>query len=156
MRTLRLKQLVNEILETLPKPHTQDVIEDVFVAIEHNAAWRKTYDELVYELGKASVNAWGGFWISHAEGRVGDERQPAARTSLLESYSRLATPAVKRNKKLKEPEALKAMHEHFQANRASLPATVRNHREVIVTLIMEGIAPEAAFSKALEKPMFAW
>ena len=87
---------------------------------------------------------------------MGDERQPAARTSLLESYSRLATPAVKRNKKLKEPEALKAMHEHFQANRASLPATVRNHREVIVTLIMEGIAPEAAFSKALEKPMFAW
>jgi len=156
MRTLRLKQLVDEVLETIPAPHTEDVIEDVFLAIEGNPLWRKTYDELVYELGKGAVNAWAGFWVSHAEGRVGDQRETAARSSLIESYSRLATPAAKRNKKVKEADALKAMHDHFLAHRASMPASIRAHREVIVTLIMEGIDAEAAFAKAVEKPMFAW
>jgi hypothetical protein len=156
MQTLRLKQLVNEVLESLPLPHTEDVIEDVFLAIERNPAWHKTYEGMVYELGKPAANAWTGFWISHAENRVGDQRETAARTTLLESYSKLAAPAPKRGKKVKEPEALKAMHEHFQANRANLPPSIRNFREMIVTLIMEGIEPEVAFSKVLEKPMYAW
>jgi hypothetical protein len=156
MRMLRLKNLVNEVLPTLPKPHTDAVIEDVFVAIEKNPEWRKSYDEMVYKLGKATVNAWAGFWVSHAEAKVGEERLTAARTTLIESYSRLGSPAPKRNKKMKEPEALKAMHDHFLANRASLSPSVREHRDVILTLIMEGLDPPAAFAKALEKPMFAW
>jgi hypothetical protein len=156
MRTLRLKQLVDDVLESLPAPHTEDVIEDVFHAIELNPKWRKTYDELVYELGKATVNAWAGFWIAHAEERVGEQRQTAKKTTLIESYSTLAKTTAKRPKKVKEPEALKAMHEHFAAHRASLPASIGDHRGVIVTLIMAGVEPEAAFATALEKPMFAW
>jgi hypothetical protein len=156
MQTLRLKQLFDEVLESLPAPHTEDVIEDVFHAIELNPRWRKNYDQMVYELGNATVNAWGGFWIAHAEGRVGDQRQTAKKTTLIESYSTLAKTSAKRAKKVKEPQALKAMHEHWTANRASLPASIRDHREVIVTLIMAGVDPEAAFAKALGKPMFAW
>lgn len=156
MRTLRLKQLINEVLDSLPKPHTDDVIEDVFVAIEQNVLWRKSYDEMVYELGKPVVNAWAGFWVSHAEGKTGENRETAGRTSLIESYSKLSAPAEKRAKKVKEPEALKAMHDHYLAHRETLPASIRDHREVIVTLIMDGIAPDVAFVKALEKPAFAW
>jgi hypothetical protein len=156
MRTLSLKRLVDEVLESLPAPHTEDVIEDVFHAIEMSPRWRKTYDEMVYELGVATVVAWAGFWIAHAEGRVGDQRQTAKKTTLIESYSTLVKTAAKREKKVKEPQALKAMHDHFAANRASLPASIRDHREVILTLIMAGVAPEAAFARALEKPMFAW
>ena len=63
-RSMRLKQLVDAVLVNLPKPHTEDVIEDVFLAIEGNAEWRKTYDRMVYESGKAAVHAWAGFWIS--------------------------------------------------------------------------------------------
>jgi len=48
------------------------------------------------------------------------------------------------------------MHDHFLAHRASLPADIRDHREVIVALIMDGIDVEAAFAQALEKPAFAW
>ncbi|MGZ5105423.1 MAG: hypothetical protein ACXWHB_13150 [Usitatibacter sp.] len=155
MRTLRLKQLVEEVLASIPAPHTKDVIEDVFAAIEHAPAWRKTYDEVVYALGKPTANAWAAFWISHAESRVGDERATATRTSLIESYSVLTERAPKRAKKVKKPEALKAMHDHFESNRASLPPSIRDHREVIVTLIMEGIGPEAAFAKAIEKPALA-
>lgn len=156
IRSLRLKQLVDEILDVIEKPHTDDVIEDVFLAIEKNEIWRKSYDRMVYESGKAAVNAWAGFWISHAEKRVGEARETAARTSLIESYSKLDKPAAKRNKKVKEPEALKAMHDHFLAHRDSLPAQVRDYREVIVALIMDGIGVEAAFTQALEKPAFAW
>ena len=151
-----MKQLVDEVLDTLPKPHTERVIEDVFAAIEQNAAWLKTYESIAYELGKPAANAWAGFWIAHAEGRIGDERETATRATLIESYYKLSNPMPKRNKKMKEPEALKAMHEHFQANRAALPPTVRDYRDVIVTLIMSGIAPDVAFAKALEKPMYAW
>jgi hypothetical protein len=152
---MRLKQLVDEVLESLPVPHTEDVIEDVFHAIELNPRWRKSYDEMVYELGNATVNAWGGFWVAHAEGRVGEQRQTAKKTTLIESYSTLAKAAAKRAK-VKEPEALKAMHDHFAAHRASLPPSIRDHREVILTLIMAGVEPEEAFARALEKPMFAW
>lgn len=156
MPNLRLKQLVDEVLDTLPKPHTEDVIEDVFVAIEKNPAWRGAYDRMVYESGKALVNSWAGFWISHAEKRVGDQRETAARSTLIESYSRLVKPAEKRNKKVKEPEALKAMHDHFLAHRAELPAQIRDYRDMIVTLIMDGIDTEAAFAQALDRPSFAW
>lgn len=156
MQTLRLKQLVDEARESLPEPHTEDVIEDVFLAIENNPVWRKTYDDIVYKLGKPATNGWAGFWISHGEGRTGDQRETATRASLIESYSRLVAPAAQRSKKLKEADAVKAMHDHFQANRESLPPTIRDHRDVIVTLIMAGVEPEAAFAKALEKPAFAW
>jgi hypothetical protein len=156
MRPPRLKRLVDEVLDSIPTPHTEDVIEDVFLAIEHNPAWRRSYDEVVYELGKPATNAWTGFWVSHAEGRVGDQRETAARTTLIESYSKLVTPAAKRSKKVKEPEALKAMHDHYIANRASLPNSIVDQRDVIVALIREGIDVETAFAKAVEKPMFAW
>ena len=156
MKSLRLKNLVDEVLEQLPTPRTEDVIEDVFLGIEANEAWRASYDRMVYESGKAAVIAWTGFWISHAEQREGDQRQTAARSSLIESYSKLDVKTPKRGKKVKEAEALKAMHEHFIANRATLPADTRDYREVILALIMDGIPTEAAFTRALEKPVYAW
>ena len=156
MKSLRLKNLVDEVLDRLPRPRTDDVIEDVFLGIEGNEAWRASYDRMVYESGKAAVIAWTGFWISHAEQREGDQRQTAARSTLIESYSKLDTKAGKRGKKLKEPEALKAMHDHFVANRATLPADTRDYREVILALMMDGIATEQAFAQALERPAYAW
>ena len=155
-RSLHLKQLVDTVLDTLPKPHTEDVIEDVFVAIEANSEWRKSYDRMVYESGKAAVHAWAGFWISHIEQRVGDQRELATRSTLIESYSKLVAPAGKRGKKLREPDALKAMHGHFVAHRASLGADIREYRDVIVALIMDGMAVETAFEQAVGKPAFAW
>lgn len=156
MRNLGLKQLVEEILERIPAPHTEDIVEDVFLAIEQNPVWRRSYDRMVYEAGKPAITSWAGFWIAHIERRVGEGRESAARSTLIESYSKLVTPEPKRGKKLREPEALKAMHEHYLANRATLPADVRDYREVIVALIMEGVGIEDAFARALEKRSFAW
>jgi hypothetical protein len=155
MRTASLKLLMEEVLRTLSKPHTEDVIEDVFCAIEKNPKWRKEYDALEYELGKGVVNAWGGFWIAHSEGRVGGEHLAAKRSTLIDSYSRLAKGAKSKHKKLKEPQALEIMSEYFFANRESLPATIRKHRVLIVELIKEGFPVADAFAKVLEKPTLA-
>ena len=155
MRTVRLKQLIDDVLKSLPVPHTEDVIDDVFHAIEQNPKWRKTYDDLAYELGKPAVNSWGGFWIAHAEGRVGSEQVPASKATLIDSYSKLAKTTIKAAKKIKEPEALKMMSDHYQAHRDALPAEIRDRRGLIVALIREGFPPEEAFSKAMEKPSLA-
>lgn len=56
--------------------------------------------------------------------------------------------AIKPRKKVKEHEALKLMAEHYKNNKSTLPASVREHRELIVELIMEGFSPEEAFAQA--------
>ncbi len=59
--------------------------------------------------------------------------------------------AVTPRKKVKEPKALELMAAHFRANRASLPGSVRDRREWIVELIMDGFSPEEAFAQALAR-----
>ena len=155
MRTVRLKLLIEEVLGTIPKPYTEDVIEDVFVAIENNPRWRREYEDLHYNLGKNMVNPWGGFWVAHLTGRVPGEQVSASRSSLIRTYAKLAKGPKVANKKVKEPEALKVMSEYFFANRDTLPPDVREHRSLIVELIKSGLAVTDAFAKALEKPAVA-
>jgi hypothetical protein len=88
--------------------------------------------------------------------RIGDQRETASRSALIESYTRLVQPMAKRGKKVKEAEALRVLHEHFVAHRAELPQDIRGYREMILTLIMDGIDTESAFRQAVERPSFAW
>ena len=41
--------LVRDVLQKLPEPYGEDVIEDVFVEIEGDPEWHGRYDELVDE-----------------------------------------------------------------------------------------------------------
>ncbi|HEX5129696.1 MAG TPA: hypothetical protein VFV90_08115 [Usitatibacter sp.] len=153
---LGLKQLVDQVLERLGTPHGENIVEDVFLAIEGDPTWRASYDRMVYQSGKASVTSWASYWISHAANRTGDQRESASRSTLIDSYARLVQPAPKRGKKVKEPAALQALREHFVAHRAELPQDIRSYREMILTLIMDGIDTESAFAQAIERPSFAW
>ena len=155
MHLARLKPFIEEVLKTVPKPYTDDVIEDVFVAIEASPRWKKQYQDLHYDLGKGLLNPWGAFWIAHLTGRVAGEQVSASRTTLIESYAKLAKGPKATSKKVKEPEALKTMSEYFFANRQSLPETVRERRGLILELIKSGYAVEEAFSRSLEKPAIA-
>ncbi len=148
MRTAPVKLLVEEVLASLPKPHTEDVIDDVFHAIEHRPEWRQQYEDLARELGRSDVNAWGGFWIANAEGLSGAKPVPAEKSTLIRSYSKLTKAAPKAGKKIKEPEALQLMSDYYRANRAALPPSVKAYREVIIELIMAGFPAEEAFAKA--------
>jgi hypothetical protein len=57
--------------------------------------------------------------------------------------------AIKPRKKVKEAQARVLMAEHYKQHKSTLPAEVRNHRELIVELIMEGFPPEEAFAQCL-------
>ena len=155
MRNARLKALMDEVLKSLPKPYTENVIEDVFVAIENNPKWLKEYSDLQYHLGKGTVNPWGGFWIAHFTGRTPGEQVSATRTKLLDSYAKLAKAPKVATTKVKEPEALKSMSDYFFAIKETLPASVRDHRTLILELIKSGIATADAFAKVMEKPAIA-
>ncbi|HET9651158.1 MAG TPA: hypothetical protein VFP36_03160 [Usitatibacter sp.] len=155
MRNARLKSLMEEVLKSLPKPYTEDVIEDVFAAIENDPKWLKEYQDLHYHLGKNMVNPWGGFWIARLTGRTAGEQVSATRTKLIDSYSKLAKGPKVAVTKVKEPEALKSMSEYFFANRETLPASVREQRSLILELIKSGLAAADAFAKVLEKPAIA-
>lgn len=148
MKTAGVKRLVELALAGLPLPYGEDVIEDVFCAIEKSPEWRQEYDDLCVELTKSVVNTWGGFWIAHHVGRAGDQQAPSKRCSLIGSFSKLTGPTVKRvGAKIKEAEALQVMAAHYQAHKSELPESVRKNRDLIVDLLMAGLPVEEAFSK---------
>lgn len=87
-RTEGVRTLVQEVLITLPTPPSEDVIDEVFQAIEANPIWLATYRGLCNDLGATVVNQAVGSWTSKAVGRTGDH-QVLARSTLTESYSKL-------------------------------------------------------------------
>ena len=146
MHTAGVKQLVTEVLASLPQPHTCDVIDDVFYGIEQRIDWRKRYNVLCAQLGKTMVNNWCGFWAANLEAIRGVEQVPAKKSTLIGTYTRLTEKVSAPTKKIKEADALKNMAAYFQENRAKLPPKVRDHRETIVELLMTGASAEEAFA----------
>jgi hypothetical protein len=51
-------------------------------------------------------------------------------------------------KRIKKPEATRVMAEFYSENRDRLPSSVRDKREFIIELLMEGFTPEEAFSQS--------
>ena len=151
MRTIEVKMLVREVLESVPTPYSHHVIDEVFYAIEHEPRWRSQYESLCSALGKDVVNNWGGRWIAIALGKVGEQQVPSKRSTLIGSYSLLDTDAKTIAKKPSESEALLAMSAYYQAHKDELPSAVRNFREAIVALIMEGLSPKEAFLVAMKE-----
>jgi hypothetical protein len=152
MKTAGVKKLVGTTLGELPKPYTEDVIEDVFLAIENDPDRMTEYDALCRELGKTTVNTWGGYWIANALGKTGVTQTPSKRCKLLQSYSRLTTDAVPASKKRKEPEALQLMSDYYQQHKARLSPSIRNHRDLIVEMIVEGLPVEEVFAMVPLEP----
>jgi hypothetical protein len=146
MRTAAVKRLVTEVLASLPLPHTEDVIEDVFYAVEQRADWQKRYNALCAELGKTVTNNWFGFWTANLEERRASEQVAATKTRLIATYSKLIEPAATPRKKIKEADALGNMAAYFQEHKANLPTAIRKHRETLVELLMAGISAEDAFA----------
>lgn len=146
MRTARVKKLVNDVLDSLPRPYTEHVIDDVFFAIEHNATWRKAYEGSCAELGKAVVHNWGGHWIANALGKVGEREVPSRKNRLLGSYSLLDADAPPPKRKPTQAEAAQIMSDYYQQHRGALPTDIRKHRELIIELLMDGVPVEQAFA----------
>lgn len=146
MRTAGVKKLVGMALDNVPKPYTEDVIEDVFLEIANEPEFMIEYDGLCKQLGKTTVNTWGGYWIANALGKTGPEQVPAKRSKLIQSYSKLTALATAATGKRKEPLALELMSDYYQEHKDQLPPSVRNHRDLIVEMLVAGLPVEQAFA----------
>src|SRR5436305_1155014 len=150
MRTAGVKKLVGMAMDNLPKPYTENVIDEVFQQIENEPELMVEYQALCKQLGKTTVNTWGGYWIANALGKTGLEQVPAKKNKLIQTYSRLTETAQAAGKKRKEAEALQLMSDYYQEHKARLPAYIRNHREDIVEMIIEGLPVEQVFAMQID------
>lgn len=66
----------------------------------------------------------------------------------FDGFVKATETAVKPRKKVKEQRALELMAAYFREHRSSLPPSIRERRELIVELIMEGFSEEDAFAEA--------
>jgi hypothetical protein len=151
MKTIGVKLLVRQVLDKLPTPHTEHVIDDVFHAIEQSPEYLPQYDRLCQQLGKHVVNTWCGQWIANALEKTGEVQVPRRKSSLIGSYSLLDALAEPVRRKPNETEALQMMSDYYRANRTTLPGDIRVHRDAIVELIMAGVPPESAFAAVQQK-----
>lgn len=150
MRTAGVKTLVNMVLDNVPKPYTEDVIDDVFLEIESDPEFRIEYDGLCKQLGKTTVNTWGGYWIANALGKTGLDQTPARKSKLIKSYSRLTAAATATGKKRKESEALQLMSDFYLEHKSRLPVHIRNHRDDIVEMLIAGLPVEQVFAMQID------
>jgi hypothetical protein len=81
--------LVRDVLQKLPKPYGEDVIEDVFVEIEGDREWHGRYDELVDGLTRPVVNSFVGWHTRDLTGFDTLRVVEARRSSLIKYYSKL-------------------------------------------------------------------
>ena len=150
MRTEGVKKLVGQALGLVPKPYEEHVIDDVFREIENAPELVAEYQALCKELGKSTVNTWGGYWIANALGKAGSEQRSARKSKLIRFYPVLTVPGVAPSKKRKEPEALQLMFDYYQQNKAQLPAFIRDHRADIIEMIIEGLPVDQAFAMQVD------
>jgi hypothetical protein len=59
--TAGVRALVADALDSIPKPYTEDVIDDVFHAIESRRDLLARYSKECERLDKMVVNTWGGY-----------------------------------------------------------------------------------------------
>lgn len=150
MRTADVRALVRDVLSTLPAPYTPHVIDEVFAAIEKDAAWHQRYEALCAKLGSEVVNNWGGRWIAIALEKAGERQVSSKKSKLIGSYSVLDTDAKTVVRKPSRPDALRQMSEHYKAHKAELPANITEFREAIIQLLMDGLPPNEAFAAAVQ------
>lgn len=86
--TQGVQDLVREVLAELPKPYSEDITDEVCLAIEKNKRWRAEYDLLSNELRYWVVNNWIGQYVALALNRKRGE-QVTAKSQLITSYSKL-------------------------------------------------------------------
>ncbi|WP_156968951.1 hypothetical protein [Arenimonas metalli] len=148
MRTIDVRTLVREVLDSMPKPYSHHVIDEVFAEIERQPGWRSRYEALCSSLGRDVVNNWGGRWVALTLEKVGEQQVSSKKSTLIGSYSILDTDAKAALRKPNKAEAIQLMSDYYKCHRAELPRDVRDRRDLIIELILEGIPAEEAFAEA--------
>jgi hypothetical protein len=82
--------LVEEVLQTSSPPYSEDIIEDVCLAIEHNPVWYQRYQDLNTDLRQWVVNNWIGQYVKQITGMTTIREVSAKRSEIITSYTKLA------------------------------------------------------------------
>ncbi len=166
MKTIDVKKLVTEVLASLPQPYSEDIIDEVFFAIEINDRLFRRYSECCADIGRVKVNTAGANWVRKELGRPTSREAPAKLSKLIGTYSVLdnKAPVVRKKpvlnkpkrvtttaKKRAEAEARKLLSDYYQANRASLSPQIGLYREQILKLLRSGVPVAAAFEQAFDE-----
>jgi hypothetical protein len=69
----------------------------------------------------------------------------------FDGYIKHTEVAITPRKRIKRPQALQVMSQHYTHNKAQLPATIAKQRELIIELLMEGSTPVEAFAEASKR-----
>ena len=85
-----VRGLVADVLRALPQTYTDDVTDEVCLAIETDPILRRRYDELAAELKDWVVNNWIGRYTPELTGRRSAEQVPS-RSHLIRWYRKLRT-----------------------------------------------------------------
>lgn len=150
MRTAEVRTLIRDVLSNMPGPYSHHVIDEVFEAIERNPIWRQRYDVLCTKLGRDVVNNWGGRWVAITLGKAGEQQVSSKKSTLIGSYSILDTDAKTVARKPNKNDAINVMAEYYKAHKAQLPSNIKDFREAIIQLLMDGLSPEDAFAGAVQ------
>lgn len=73
-------------------------------------------------------------------------------TTEFDLYIESAAKQVTPRKRRKRPEALTLMSEFYKENKDKYPASIKDKREDIIILLMEGFSPEESFKQVLSNP----
>ncbi|MES2625368.1 MAG: hypothetical protein V4628_08825 [Pseudomonadota bacterium] len=166
MKTIDVKKLVTEVLKSLPQPYSENIIDEVFFAIEINDRLFRRYSECCADLGRVKVNTAGANWVRKELGKPTLREVPAKLSKLIGTYSVLdikATPVRKKAvankpkrvtttaKKRAEVDARKLLSDYYMANKPSLPPQIGLYREEILKLIRSGVPVANAFEQAFDE-----
>ena len=88
-KTADVYVLVSDAIKSVPKPYTEDVIEDVCLAIEADANLMKRYMALCGTLGKHVTNNAIGRHAKTLAAMQTVRQVPATRSKIVGSYSKL-------------------------------------------------------------------
>lgn len=91
-RTDGVRLLVEDVLRTFSQPYSEDIIEDVFLAVEYHRDWRRRYDALADELRDWVVNNWIGQYTKEITGLQSLREVEAKRSNLITAYTKLGSP----------------------------------------------------------------
>jgi hypothetical protein len=89
LKTNDVRLLVKAVLPSLSQPYSEDVIQDVFEAIQQNPLWLAEYNRLRQLLGADVVNQWIGRYVKYETGFTKAVQVQATKSKLIESYSKL-------------------------------------------------------------------
>lgn len=92
LKTEDVNQLVHAILQTIPEPYSEDIIDEVFLTIEKNPHWLRQYKKLCDELNKNVVNVWIAKYTKKNTGLNSGEIKAAVQSHLIQSFTKLTYP----------------------------------------------------------------